>query len=263
MSSLPSVNRVAQAFSQAAQGYDKVAGLQRQAADRLLQHCGSQLRGQVMDLGCGTGYVARQLARQQQVSGILGVDIAPGMVGWCRQHINHPRCQWMVADAQALPLANHSMHYVVSSLAIQWCADQRALFDNVSRVLKPAGYFYATTLGPQTLHELRWAWQQVDAYQHVNEFVPEGEILAAMQSCFAQVQVQAHTITLYFDRVSDILRELKQLGASNHNLGARHSLTTRRHLQLMTEAYETWRNKQGKLPVSYQIYTITATTKAG
>ncbi|MDP6968791.1 MAG: malonyl-ACP O-methyltransferase BioC [Gammaproteobacteria bacterium] len=263
MSSLPSVTRVAQAFSQAAQDYDKVAGLQRQVADHLLQHCGPQLHGQVMDLGCGTGYITRQLAQQQQVSSVLGVDIAPGMIEWCRQHIDNPRCAWLVADAQALPVTDHSINYVVSSLAMQWCADQRALFDNSSRVLKPGGCFYATTLGPQTLHELRWAWQQVDAYQHVNEFVSQGEILTAMHACFAQVQVQEHTITLWFDKVSDILRELKQLGASNHNLGARHGLTTRRHLQRMTDAYETRRNQLGKLPVSYQVYTITATSKVG
>ena len=182
------------------------------------------------------------------------------MVNWCQQHINHTRCVWLVADAQALPLVNHSMHYVVSSLAMQWCENQSALFDNVKRVLKPDGHFYATTLGPRTLHELRWAWQQVDTYQHVNEFIPRKEILASMKVYFTQVQLYTHTIILYFDKVSDILRDLKELGASNHNFRARHSLTTRSHLQRMTDAYETWRNRQGKLPVSYQVYTIIANT---
>jgi ubiquinone/menaquinone biosynthesis C-methylase UbiE len=59
MSSLPSVAQVAQAFSQAAQHYDAVAGLQRQAADHLINLCGSHLRGQVMDIGCGTGYLTQ------------------------------------------------------------------------------------------------------------------------------------------------------------------------------------------------------------
>ena len=104
MSSLPSVRRVAQAFSQAAEHYDQVAGLQRQVADHLLKHCHTQLNGVVMDLGCGTGYVAKHLAQLTPVTSVLGIDIAPGMIDWCRQHIAYPRCQWMVADAQALPL---------------------------------------------------------------------------------------------------------------------------------------------------------------
>ncbi|HCI03208.1 MAG TPA: hypothetical protein DE276_08415 [Oceanospirillaceae bacterium] len=141
MSSLPSVSRVAQAFSQAAEHYDQVAGLQRQVADHLLKHCHTQLNGVVMDLGCGTGYVAKHLAQLTPVTSVLGIDIAPGMIDWCRQHIAYPRCQWMVADAQALPVADNSIDNVVSSLAIQWCADERALFANTSRVLKPAAIF--------------------------------------------------------------------------------------------------------------------------
>ncbi len=258
MSSLPSVAQVAQAFSQAAQHYDAVAGLQRQAADHLINLCGSYLRGQVMDIGCGTGYLTRQVLQQGAVTQVLGVDVAEGMLNWCREHINDSRCDWLQADAQALPLAANSLDLMVSSLAIQWCADEQALFSNISRVLRADGRFFATTLGPDTLAELRWAWQQVDDFQHVNEFVPQAELLKAVQPHFSEVDIQAHTICLKFDKVSEILRELKQLGASNHNLGASRGLTTRNQLRTMTAAYESLRDEQGKLPVSYQIYTISA-----
>ena len=99
---------------------------------------------------------------------------------------------------------------------------------------------------------------QQDDFQHVNEFVPQAELLQAVQPHFSQVDIQAHTICLKFDKVSDILRELKQLGASNHNLGASRGLTTRNQLRTMTAAYESLRDEQGMLPVSYQIYTISA-----
>ena len=258
MSSLPSVAQVAQAFSQAAQHYDAVAGLQRQAADHLIAQFGSHLRGQVMDIGCGTGYLTRRVLQQEAVTQVLGVDVAEGMLDWCREHINDPRCDWLQADAQALPLADNGLDRVVSSLAIQWCANDQALFSNISRVLRSDGRLFATTLGPATLSELRWAWQQVDDFQHVNEFVPQVELLKAIQPYFSQVDIQAHTICLKFDKVGEILRELKQLGASNHNLGASRGLTTRNQLRSMTAAYESLRDEQGQLPVSYQIYTIRA-----
>ena len=258
MSSLPSVAQVAQAFSQAAQHYDAVAGLQRQAADHLINQCRAHLRGQMMDIGCGTGYLTRQVLQQDAVTQVLGVDVAEGMLNWCREHINDSRCDWLQADAQALPLADNSLDRVVSSLAIQWCADEQALFSNISRVLRSDGHLFATTLGPDTLSELRWAWQQVDDFQHVNEFVPQASLLKAMQPHFSNADIQAHTICLKFDKVSEILRELKQLGASNHNLGASRGLTTRNQLRAMTAAYESLRDEQGMLPVSYQIYTISA-----
>ncbi|HCH22969.1 MAG TPA: malonyl-[acyl-carrier protein] O-methyltransferase BioC [Oceanospirillaceae bacterium] len=258
MSSLPSVAQVAQAFSQAARHYDAVAGLQRQAADHLIGQCASNLRGQVLDIGCGTGYLTRQVLQQAAVTQVLGVDVAEGMLDWCREHISDARCDWLQADAQALPLADSSLDGVVSSLAIQWCADEQALFSNISRVLRSDGRLFATTLGPDTLSELRWAWQQVDDFQHVNEFVPQAELLHAVQPYFSQIDIQVHTICLKFDKVSEILRELKQLGASNHNLGASRGLTTGNQLRSMTAAYESLRDEQGKLPVSYQIYTINA-----
>ena len=68
MTSLLSASRVAQAFSRASERYDKVAGLQRQVANHLILRCGPQLSGQVVDLGCGTGYVTRKLLQHQQVS---------------------------------------------------------------------------------------------------------------------------------------------------------------------------------------------------
>ena len=258
MSSLPSVAQVAKAFSQAAQHYDAVAGLQRQAADHLLERVADKLVGEVMDLGCGTGYLTQQLLTQVEVKRVLGVDVAPGMIDWCRQHISDERCDWLLADAQALPLATQSVDQVVSSLAIQWCVDQQALFGHVSRVLRPHGGFYATSLGPRTLVELRWAWQQVDTFQHVNDFVPQEQLATAMQPFFGEVQVQSHTISLQFDTVTDILRSLKQLGASNHNAGASRGLTTRKQIHRLSEAYESLRDANGKLPVSYQIYTIMA-----
>ncbi len=257
MNSLPSVEQIAQSFSQAAQNYDDVAGLQRQAADRLLAIHGQAVAGRVMDLGCGTGYVTGKLLAASNVAQVTAVDIAPGMLQLSRQRFGD-QVDWLLADAQSMAVASASHDAIVSSLAIQWCADLPALFSNLARVLKPGGEFIAATLGPNTLQELRWAWQQVDDYQHVNEFVAAELLQQAIMPTFASLQWQTESIELKFDKVSEILRSLKQLGASNHNSGARHGLTTKSQLKAMQAAYESLRDEQGKLSVTYEVYYFKA-----
>ena len=86
-------------------------------------------------------------------------------------------CDWLVADAEALPLVNDSVDLVFSSLALQWCYRPDHLFAELARVLKPGGICVFTSLGPDTLRELRAAWAAVDAHQHVNAFLPAGELV--------------------------------------------------------------------------------------
>ena len=70
--------------------------------------------------------------------------------GWPR-----PRFQRVCADAYALPLAAGSVDLVYSSLMLQWCDRPDRVFDQLARVLKPAGVFVFASFGPDTLHELR------------------------------------------------------------------------------------------------------------
>lgn len=257
MNSLPSVDQIAQSFSQAAQQYDDVAGLQRLVADRLFELFGQPLSGRVMDLGCGTGYVTGKLLEQTNIDKITAVDIAPGMLELSRQRYGD-EVDWLLADAQSMAVAGASHAAIISSLAIQWCADLPALFSNMARVLQPDGEFVASTLGPNTLKELRWAWQQVDDYQHVNEFVAEDVLQQAIMPTFAGLQWHTEVVAMKFDTVSEVLRSLKQLGASNHNTGARHGLTTKSQLKAMQAAYETLRDEQGKLTLSYEVFYFKA-----
>lgn len=47
-----------------------------------------ELYERVFDFGCGCGRVARQLILQNpQPSGYVGIDLHPGMIGWCNQNL--------------------------------------------------------------------------------------------------------------------------------------------------------------------------------
>src|SRR5690606_3582899 len=97
---------------------------------------------------------------------VVGVDIAEGMLRHARDRVTEQAC-WVGGDGECLPLRNHCADVIFSSLAIQWCEQLPQLFTELWRVLKPGGQLLFSTLGPNTLHELKMAWQTIDGYVHV------------------------------------------------------------------------------------------------
>jgi malonyl-CoA O-methyltransferase len=247
---------VARSFSQAAQTYDQVAILQRNVADHLLTKIPQQAFASIVDLGCGTGAVSAQLAQQFQSSRVVGVDIAEGMLDYARSQFADTSLQWCCADIENLPLQNESVDLVFSSLAVQWCADFQQLCDEVMRVLKPGGYCLLATLGPSTLHELRYAWQQVDGYVHVNGFLDSQTVSSAALAAGLSCQFWQQTLVMRYAQLRQLTAELKALGAHNVNDGRRKGLTGRHRLEKLTAGYEHFRDADGLLPASYDVYYL-------
>jgi malonyl-CoA O-methyltransferase len=160
---------------------------------------------------------------------------------------------WLVGDAEALPLASNSVDLVFSSLAVQWCYRPEHLFAELARVLRPGGRCVFTSLGPDTLCELRAAWAAVDTHQHVNTFLPPAELAGAVDRVpGVQLQLLSQQFRMEYQRVRDLLTELKTLGAHNMNTDRPTGLTSRRALQGMLQAYEAWRDN-GVLPATYDV----------
>ncbi|WP_082850005.1 malonyl-ACP O-methyltransferase BioC [Halioglobus sp. HI00S01] len=251
---------VAQSFSRAAAEYDSVAQLQRDVGDRLLASINAlpEAPEKVLDLGSGTGHFSAALRQRFPDATYIGVDLAEGMVRYAREV--HPQAgEWLVGDAEALPLASASVDLVFSSLAIQWCLRPELLFAEVARVLRPGGRCAFTSLGPATLHELRSSWAAVDEYQHVNEFLPLERLdQAAARTPGIALQVDIEPFCMEYRQVRELLNELKTLGAHNVNRDRPVGLTGRRALQGMLQAYEQWR-RDGLLPASYEVYFGTLT----
>lgn len=246
---------VADSFGRAAAGYDQAARLQREVGADLLSELGS-VRGElhtVLDLGCGTGLFTGALQEHFPAARHIGLDIAEGMVRHARDRRNASNA-WLVADAESLPLAAGSIDLIFSSLTFQWCGGVAQLFAEIARVLAPGGKCVFTTLGPQTLQELRAAWAKVDAHQHVNDFIPATHLAATAQAVpGVELVVNARTYSLTYPRVRDLLDELKGLGAHNMNPGRPAGMTSRSSLQGMLRAYEQWRADDGLLPATWEV----------
>jgi len=247
---------LARAFDQASEGYDAHAQLQRQVREELLARLPFfKLTPQrILDLGCGTGEGAAALRRQFRRADTLALDLAPGMLAQARRRSRlWRRFARVCADAAALPLASGSIDLVFSSLMLQWCEEPQAVFAEICRVLRPGGLLLFSTLGPQTLEELRVAWRSVDATPHVSEFVDLPQLSVALGSAgLAEPVLDTDQLVRHYPDALALMQELKGLGARNAASDRRRGLFGRAALRTLTGAYETLRTPAG-IPATFEV----------
>jgi malonyl-CoA O-methyltransferase len=168
--------------------------------------------------------------------------------GWPRR-----RFERVCADAYALPLAARSVDLVYSSLMLQWCDRPDMVFREVARVLKSAGVFVFASFGPDTLHELRLAWESVDHGVHVSQFPDMPQLGAALMNAgLLEPVMDVERHRLQYPDVHALMRELQRIGARNAASDRSRGLTGRARLQRMIAAYEARRTVAG-LPATFEM----------
>jgi malonyl-CoA O-methyltransferase len=247
---------LARSFNRAAAGYDAAAQLQRRVRAELLDRLQYfALEPQcILDLGAGTCQAAVALRRRFARARVIALDIAPGMLrasprpGWPRR-----RFERVCADAYALPLASHSLDLVYSNLMLQWCDRPELVFRELARVLKPGAVLMFSSFGPDTLKELRLAWESVDHGMHVSQFPDMPQLGAAMMHAgLVEPVMDVEPHRLLYPDVYALMRELKRIGARNAASGRSRGLTGRDRLQRMLAAYEQQRSAAG-VPATFEV----------
>lgn len=258
--------RVRASFDRAANTYDAAAVMQKLVREEMLSRLDlvSMHPARILDAGCGTGHASQALIHKYPKAQIVSLDLAMGMLhktqamdtsltnrikktlGFNKQHL-------LCGDIEQLPLADSSLELVWSNLAIQWCNDLDAAFTDMHRVLHTDGLLMFSTLGPDTLKELRSASSVDGEHVHVSRFIDMHDIGDALvRAGFAAPVLDVEHITLTYDNVIAVMRDLKSIGAHNAADGRSRGLQGRGFLKKLTENYERFR-KDGKLPATFEV----------
>lgn len=242
-------------FDRAAATYDGAAVLEARVREQLLARLDwiSFTPAVVLDLGCGTGHAALALAARWPGARIIAADFAPAMLREAARHDAAGRCERICADARSLPFPDASLDLVFSSLMLPWCDDPDALFAEIVRLLRPRGLFCFTTLGPDTLAELREAWRAADGHEHVMPFTDMHDIGDGLvRAGLAEPVLDVSRYTLTYGDLRSLMKDLKATGARNAASARPRGLTTPARLRAVAAAYESFR-RDGVLPASCEV----------
>jgi malonyl-CoA O-methyltransferase len=155
-------------------------------------------------------------------------------------------------DAENVPLPDGCVDLIFSNFMLQWC-DPDAVFGEFHRILAPQGLLCFTTLGPDTLRELRSAWAQVDGADHVNPFTDMHDIGDALvRAGFASPVLDVEHFTLSYTDVRRVAADLKAVGARNASRSRPKGLSSPRKFAAMQTAYEQFR-RGSRLPATYEV----------
>ena len=250
-------------FARAAAGYDAVAVLQREIASRMLERLDYVKIDpeRVLDLGCGTGFSLGALAERYPKAQVLGADLSEAMlrVGqgersrlrWALPFLRSRKSALVAADALALPLPAGSQGLLWSNLMLHWLDDPLPAFREMQRALDVGGLLMFSCFGPDTLKELRASF--ADGFTHTQRFADMHDYGDMLLECgFADPVMDVEIITMTWPAVDDLLRELRQGGASCAMFDRHRGLMGRTAWQAMRANYENFR-QDGRLPATFEV----------
>ncbi len=156
------------------------------------------------------------------------------------------------ADACALPLARNSVGMLWSNLMLPAHDDPLPALREMHRVLEVDGLLMFSSLGPDTLRELRAALPDA-AGERVHRFIDMHDIGDALvKAGFADPVMDMEMLTLTYADFDTLLQDLRANGLTNASLRRPRGLSGRGGWAAARAAYERLR-RDGRLPASFEI----------
>ncbi len=247
-------------FSKASARYHDAANLQCRIAQELAikMKC---VRGRVLDLGCGTGFLTHAVSRFVGVNEICALDLSPAMIEAARKRDHALRVRWLVSDAITVDGIGR-FDWVISSSAFQWMQPLEVLFTHIAqRLLSADGGMFFSLMVSGTLRELHEARLVVAPEKKVRRLLPtvEDVAIALGQAGFEILTEERRD---YFERYRDartFLRVIHDLGFTGGGLSRGASILSRGEISRLETVYdERFRAEAGGVYATFRSLTVEA-----
>jgi trans-aconitate methyltransferase len=103
----------------------------------------------ILDLGCGTGHLAAEIAASG--AEVIGIDRSPEMIALASKQ--YPNLKFEVCDAREIPF-QAEFGAVFSNAALHWILDPEQVIRGIAKALRPNGRFVAEFGGKGNIRRL-------------------------------------------------------------------------------------------------------------
>jgi SAM-dependent methyltransferase len=171
----------------------------------LVNEAGLRPGERVLDVGCGTGTIARLAAERVGPNGrVSALDVNAAMLSVARSLPSANPIKWYETAAESVPLPDNSFDVVFCGISLQFFADKTAALREMRRVLKPGGRAYISTPMPNAFLErfdgaiARHVSEEASAFVHAVYSVNDPREMESLLlgAGFSPVTVRAQSRTL-------------------------------------------------------------------
>jgi ubiquinone/menaquinone biosynthesis C-methylase UbiE len=205
-------------MSYPAESYENlmVPGLFAPWASRLIQSANPRPGERVLDVACGTGIVARQVAQRVGSQGtVIGLDRNPGMIDMARVAAEREglTIEWHMGPAEQIPFPDHHFDLVFCQFGLMFFSDQHAALSEMHRVLRTDGrvalsVWQSLEREPfyQTLDEVSRRYLGKSSVEEVFSLGDSGELRRLLTDAgFKHVEIEPMSIMARFPKPQEFL----------------------------------------------------------
>src|SRR6201994_1243206 len=122
------------------EGYELQMGRHsRSLAPLLIAFATPHAKGKALDVGCGTGNLAVELAKNPDLTSIEAFDFSPAYIAYAKARGADPRVNFQTADACEIPFADAAFDLTLSMLVLAFIPEPQRAVREMVRVTKPGG----------------------------------------------------------------------------------------------------------------------------
>ncbi|QEK12809.1 malonyl-ACP O-methyltransferase BioC [Crassaminicella thermophila] len=217
-------------FSRNAKQYDQYAKVQKIMGDTLIKNIQNHEIDfkNILEIGCGTGYVTRLLKKNFPNAKITAVDIAPGMIEHTKATMEFDDILFVCGDIEEMIL-NEKYDLIISNATFQWFNHLDETLKKLIQLLNKSGILCFSTFGQNTFCELHQAFYKAKKLLKINEDISPGQSflsLKALKEICSEAICKSNLNDMkvicsegyeyeYFDCCKDFFFSIKKIGANN------------------------------------------------
>jgi malonyl-CoA O-methyltransferase len=210
---LPEIDRRAarRRFDKAASTYTEAARLEAEVSARMLERLDYMKLAPRRILDAASGPPGRALGKRYPGAQVIALDFSTAMLRAGRSSFFGRNPLLVCGDLARLPLAAQAIDFTWCNMALHWLSDPLPALREFARVLSAEGLLMFSTLGPDTLKELRAAAgaSRVHSFTDMHDL---GDMLVA--AGFSAPVMDMEMLDIAYRDPSSLLADLRASGQS-------------------------------------------------
>lgn len=227
-------------FSKNASTYIQYAHVQKKMKDTLIEFMFESNLDidhvkNILEIGCGTGYLSSTLIELFPFAHITAVDIAPGMINEIKSKFKNNSVDFICGDIEEMEL-NQTFDIIISNATFQWFNDMPLTMKKLYSALNQDGIFCFSTFGKTTFYELNECFEKTRQAMSIQEPIYPGQSFYSLKElstlCKASIRNENSVDEIfvenketfqyeYFNNCKDFFYSIKKIGANNSNKNSR------------------------------------------